>query len=297
MLIYSVVFSAYACLKIVEYEHIRIALDKIPANVRLKQKKWTSVTNQIRGLPEAYLDDLCHHKNDNVALLAAWQRVARTIKPTEVSQKIDPLAMQRYLGFVEGRLRLKIPKWWYFEMSRAHSFNPRTILTYKLEGSKHFPFYSPRFPFVFPAILKGLKVVVDKKKPSLTLKFGKDEIRIPNKLVKLKKKIRDKTIDDYVYSGMIYKNKCYFVFGSYNESPFVTLWCLSMINSDVIWSRSNVGIPTKEYSIANFPETPWVTLHVYGNEVYAFGATGLTFFFESFDLNTGKRRIHFSTGD
>lgn len=76
------------------------------------------------AIPDA-VRELKTHPNDGMALRAAWEEVRRTIvePPSDVTEreakKIDRRALQRFVGFVEGRLRIVLPDWWEGAMLRA----------------------------------------------------------------------------------------------------------------------------------------------------------------------------------
>jgi hypothetical protein len=69
--------------------------------------------------------------SDQVALQAAWQRVRRTmsrrIPGTEQAVPVDPHAVQRFLGVVEGRLRVELPNKWADVFGRISYRDSRTV--------------------------------------------------------------------------------------------------------------------------------------------------------------------------
>lgn len=81
------------------------------------------------------IDRLESDVSDAVAIQAAWERIRRTMKgpnyitkPIE-AKEIDPQSMQRFLGFVSGRLQVPIPKWWSTEFERQRYLYPGYLVT------------------------------------------------------------------------------------------------------------------------------------------------------------------------
>jgi hypothetical protein len=67
------------------------------------------------------LSELQCDRRAAIALRAAWERVRRTV-PNNKEQKAnhpDPDSVSRFLGFVEGRVRVAIPKFWENGIRRA----------------------------------------------------------------------------------------------------------------------------------------------------------------------------------
>lgn len=62
------------------------------------------------------LDEWERQTNDGLAIQAAWERIVGSMPPeTTGSQEfltVDPRLMQRFLGFVAGRLQVTLPTWW-----------------------------------------------------------------------------------------------------------------------------------------------------------------------------------------
>ncbi|MBX7166106.1 MAG: hypothetical protein K1X74_07130 [Pirellulales bacterium] len=63
---------------------------------------------------QSSLAALKRHRNPSIAVRAAWEEVRRAMDDGEnnVGKKIDAPSLQRFLGFVEGRLRAHIPDSW-----------------------------------------------------------------------------------------------------------------------------------------------------------------------------------------
>ena len=70
------------------------------------------------------LDRLKTCRQSGIAIRAAWEEIRRTIpadtpRRESTNRRINSEAMQRFLGFVEGRLPVRLPWWWKDAMARA----------------------------------------------------------------------------------------------------------------------------------------------------------------------------------
>src|SRR5262249_49405352 len=51
--------------------------------------------------------------NESMSVRASWESVRRTIKKTaDCEVRPDAYALNRFTGFLEGRLRIALPDWW-----------------------------------------------------------------------------------------------------------------------------------------------------------------------------------------
>jgi hypothetical protein len=75
------------------------------------------------------LDRLVSASDCGVALAAGWERVLRTMPEKEQKQSAapDPPAISRFLGLVEGRLRVSIPKSWGDALHSAGGYSQKHI--------------------------------------------------------------------------------------------------------------------------------------------------------------------------
>jgi hypothetical protein len=67
------------------------------------------------NMPPERISLLKHNENIGICLRSAWEEVRRSIpvnQKEERDMKIDRCALNRFEGFVEGRLDCEIPAWW-----------------------------------------------------------------------------------------------------------------------------------------------------------------------------------------
>jgi len=58
------------------------------------------------------LQELKTDRHDAVALYAAWKDMVSRSKSATKEGRLEKVAVERFLGFVEGRLTVGVPKWW-----------------------------------------------------------------------------------------------------------------------------------------------------------------------------------------
>src|SRR5262249_23852158 len=64
------------------------------------------------------------HPNAGAALRAAWEEVRLTLPEEEQHRAVrpDPQRLQRFIGFVEGRLPVEAPDWWVKTLPEAQCY-------------------------------------------------------------------------------------------------------------------------------------------------------------------------------
>ena len=76
-------------------------------------------TDLLGKASPGYLGKLQQDPHDGIALMAAWQWVRNSIPDTTKSDadwtgpvgRLDRAAVHRFVGFVEGRLKVPVPDW------------------------------------------------------------------------------------------------------------------------------------------------------------------------------------------
>jgi hypothetical protein len=75
------------------------------------------------------LTELVSSESPTVALQASWRLHSRELPPRQISFGISPIVLykpdvQRFVGFVEGRLRVQIPTWWEEMLESPDKLHP-----------------------------------------------------------------------------------------------------------------------------------------------------------------------------
>lgn len=78
-----------------------------------------------------YNDTLIEHDDANVAIHAAWSMYSRMVPRRHFffgaveNETIDPRDCQRFLGFLEGRMRVGVPEWWEVALADPGFYRPK----------------------------------------------------------------------------------------------------------------------------------------------------------------------------
>jgi hypothetical protein len=98
------------------------ALTRAESGEELDKLVW----EQIRQLPDGELVKCRESSSRSVALAAAWEVVCRTMKQPDL--ELDKDALNRFIGFVEGRVGVSSPEWWEAGLLRAKGTPQRFVL-------------------------------------------------------------------------------------------------------------------------------------------------------------------------
>lgn len=92
-------------------------------------RKFQSIVSE--GEPDELHIKMVTSHDMTLAVLLAWERTGFSSVPTSgTSRVVSPAALTRFLGFLEGRTRLRVPKWWeyWLAFNYASSEAPRDFL-------------------------------------------------------------------------------------------------------------------------------------------------------------------------
>lgn len=227
------------------------------------------------GLPGLKL-----HRNDSIAIQAAWQEVALTVPEEEPKQVVRPhrRKLDRFLGFLEGRARVHAPDWWA-EMLLDCRANRRDNI-YSGNSDKH-PYEWTEFGrFRVP---RGTK---------MTKQNGKLLLRIGEKSVTVSEDLFARAPPDYSISALNAGSRWYVALHG-GEGYSFPLICIDGASAEVLWK-------TKVWSIwyggtSGPAGNSWVSIIEKDNRVVLFGATGLGLNVEAFRADNGENLFRFCT--
>jgi hypothetical protein len=121
------------------------------------------------------LSELKQSPHDSIAIQAAWQEVALTV-PESVDEgnpvfRPDRGKLNWFLGFLEGRTRIRVPKWWLEAVLDARA-NQRDNI------------YFPYNNWGRPTAKWTTEAAVTKKGDKFLMQMGNESIDLPKELVK-----------------------------------------------------------------------------------------------------------------
>lgn len=256
----------------------------------------------LDGTSQQQIEGLMTHRDNAIALQAAWELVRRSVpenfdsmKRGEPAWKIDRGRLQRFLGFAEGRLRVRVPTWWGEQLAKV-SARSRDVVAVGFGGASQ-PYHTTEAEVHAPKDLsiRWTKGAIDLStmwtNGTLVLSQGKDIYRIPEKVIDIETLGGENSI--WGLSALFTADHVFLAFHS--PGGAYRLWCLNRKNGAELWSAcvwtgyshiGGTGIGLPEHS---------VTLVLRDNQLFVFGANAFTMYVEAFSTENGKALFRFST--
>jgi hypothetical protein len=213
------------------------------------------------------------------AMAAAWERVRRTMPETEQVDVVTPdlLAVSRFLGLIEGRVGVPVPKAWEETVKSAVGRSQRNI------------WFPPRWDLAligrssgqWPLERDGAHWLVKKDSQSITLP-AQDQVET----------FSDATVEcagESAYVGL---------YGSLPTSAY-RLFAVNQGSGNVVWSCNVWGTSRirPRGVIVNTSGSDWhvANMRASGETLVVFGFSSRAVYLEAFDRKTGENRCRFST--
>lgn len=235
------------------------------------------------------LDELCGVSDRTIALSAHWQKIRNTFRDEyqHPPVRIDRAKLQRFAGFVEGRLGIRPPSWWEtllgslrydsvqslsvsrratrlrdYRWTEAEMYVPRDISDVKRQGG-------------------GLQIVREER-----------QFTIPESV--LSDAIEELTFVSAV-SLLPGQDERFFVAFHWHLGNWTPVYCIDGASGKVIWQAMANTILPPGASTGPLPLSQWIELRIQGKTLYVFGATDRSMFIDAFDMDSGKSEFRFST--
>ena len=230
-----------------------------------------------------YLRELTTHPSDHVALPAAWSLYNRTIPrrdahvgPGDTSVRFAP-DLQRFVGFLEGRLRVAVPRWWETALEELQRQQPsdRTLPGAGWQSVKQDvgKVREPLIQLTFPGNSTVDRIVI----PLPTDAFSK--LRGPQRT-------RLVAVTGNQHNSMLLK-------WTYRGSQ-ADLLCFDPTTGAERWRSQTWGLgPNRELNFVRYKH--YVSLVLNSQQVVVFGATLQGAYVEAFDLKDGTCVARFAT--
>ena len=251
------------------------------------------------------LGGLKAHRHTGIALQAAWEEVCSTF-PAHVRQgqesdtRINPRAMAYFLGFVEGRLRVRLPKWWRQGMAKA-GYNDNKS---KFDGARNIieipysdDYYSPHTDDT-PSGPAGTQVV--KTVDSLHVTVGHETFNIPKRVLeRVMAYFGPGNGDVVVNAGFIIAvpvDAKRFLLAFHMGLGDYPLFCVSRPSGKILWEATVFGADWLfPGGVGGKLPDSVVDIRVAHGVVYVFGAGPCSAYIQAFSLADGKNLFRFST--
>lgn len=229
------------------------------------------------------LAELKQHREASVAIRAAWEAAKRALVNSKDADTDAPrrAAVERFLGFLEGRLHLALPRSWEQSMRAAH-----------LGGYRHIGFRGTSVP---PTFSRELSIWLS---PGLRVKRGDPcKLIVGSKVVSLNRSTFDKLMDrgEIVLKAFVVGEKCYLVaFGGMGQLSDVLR--INGSTGEVIWSANAWGTGWVVWTGRGEP-TYNVELLEDSGTVYLLGSGSAGGVIEGYDVTSGAVVLRFATTD
>lgn len=232
------------------------------------------------------LSQLLVSDNHSVAVQSAWEVVAVTIpiQQTEKTYRPDQTKLHWFLGFVEGRARVSIPKWWRDILLDARANHRSNIYPGEPE---RVPYYHASLDYVSCP----KTACVEKKGGFVIYRTGEVEFKIPSDLLEAD------VDDDGNYYGNVsglFTDKNFFL-AIHNDigSPY-DVCCFDRSSSRLVWKSRACGCFFG--GGASGVHESWVAIvPAINDRVFVFGSAATGFYFHGFRVSDGQSIMRFST--
>jgi len=240
----------------------------------------------------ADLEALCCHSNDTIAIHAAWQRVRVMCRRDSSGAAVDPRAIEYFLGFLSGRLGIRIPKWWQWSI--------RLVRKLQIRGRYHLvPGAARGYRLTFPTVRIEGKPVSVAIAPGPKIREAQDTLWLVSsekpKPINLGPALLRSGFDFCTVDALALPQGTAIVFAPRDAASFQVV-CVDS-SGGTVWrvsgwgnGLSHPGILVEEDRVTR------IELVSSRNRLYVFGvAKDIAAFIEVFESTTGRPRIRFST--
>lgn len=235
----------------------------------------------FHGADETKLRALRVGGNDTLAVRAAWERIRAGLPSEDLEDacKIKEAALQRFIGFVEGRVGITVPDWWEKAMMNARAYSRSNVFFEKPTLEKY---KKTSGGFRAP---KPIQVIGDDG--SFTITDGVSLAILGKALCEYSEKHLNGEID-----AMFSDARCYIVVHANRCSPY-RLFCTENKSGRIVFEKSVwASAQSGHYSGVGWH---WVDILVVKGRVWVFGVGDDGAYLESFDTRSGVSTFRFGT--
>jgi hypothetical protein len=229
------------------------------------------------------LAELRFSENDGLALQMTWADVRQAVDPA--TKKIHAAALSRFLGFIEGRLRISVPTWWQetlkgVEVHRTNEESFRDVGMLSIRQSREL----------------GLRVqgstVLDSDGDGVRMSVGRVSAVVPNASFERLTRRGGALKDPSQLSAVIGDKSVYIALYPDAGFPF-KVHSLERMRGSVQWS-ADVWAAGREVAlgIGSFHA---VELVLTRRTLFVFGAEGDALYIEAFNADNGRNLCRFCT--
>jgi hypothetical protein len=287
-------------------------LEQFVLKARTFRQTQRTVMELFQSASNDRIEELKGHSHDQIALHAAWEQVRRTIRnvPNPGTAdgegeypdppKIDERALQRFLGFLEGRFQLSLPEWWATRLAGAYAHvgdisylhfisDPEQLTSENDMESDKVP-YSKTESGLYAA--EGTSV---KKLPTgdFNVQIGELSCDIPGHFFGDAEEF-DYPIQVPYLTATMSAERCVFAFRTGGTfSGRFRIHCLDRKSSALLWSAKGLQHVTGGGSGRGHYH--WVAMRQRGDRLYVFGMLGYLVSIDTYSMKDGTKLTSFDT--
>ena len=236
-------------------------------------------------ISEEAMQELVVHENDDVAMTAAWERVVRDkIVETqegmpELGRKLPIEGVERFFGYIEGRLRVIVPEEWADAVRQGVIFKNGSVV--------------PKLCSLRKLFHKDEDGYILLNSQSIEQENGKQFLKINNERYEIPELVFGKERAVVGVYGVATNNVCVQYFPE-QIGPSQII-CVGQENGQLKW-RAEVWRSRSGGGISGVPAEHLALLVIHRAVVYVFGADGGgAIYLEAFRISNGEPVLRFST--
>jgi hypothetical protein len=225
-------------------------------------------------------------RHDGIALHGAWEDVHLILPARRQQEAVHPRGalLNRFLGFVEGRMQCPTPSWWEETVLQMRAYDRNTLL---------FPEKSIKLVKMSGTDFFGTRdMSLTTEKQTATLKVGRDIVKISSSAFRRMTQVA-RTVGSQIMSARMNPEKCLVAIHGDQCWPY-SLYCIDRKDGTVLWTNNvwaggdntNYGGPAGWHRIS----ICWGM-----GRIIVFGAGDDVAYVEVFEAGDGKNLSRFST--
>lgn len=237
------------------------------------------------------LERLKTHEHPGIALQAAWEEVRRSTLTVldgnslpEDAPPPEALAVQRFVGFVEGRQKLRLPKPFENFLLQAKIVAPGEIVFYYNDA------WPPlRRTYADLRVVQGQWASQDEFEKRLLVSAGGGTASVPLSFLGE----AGEQGNAIALACVMNETRCFVGFLGVTCSPW-RIMCFDRQDSRLLWATDVWGGRSLGGFSGGDDHCAWLRVH--DGHVYVFGMCARDAYIEAFDLDTGAAYFRFGTG-
>jgi hypothetical protein len=225
------------------------------------------------------LQALLTHKSDMIAIRAAWEQVNRTVPESEPIEQTRPdrHRLDWFVGFLEGRVRVKPPDWWLDAMLESKA-NRRDNIFPEMDGTGAPVYHNSGLD----SVEAPLNTTLEANDGKLLLRFAAESVSIPAET--LRRSDEGKHFCFCGVSAILSRSRCYVAVHDEFGYPY-TLTCIDRSSGVVRWKAQVWGSFT---GVVGGPSKSWVAVTEQDDRIVVFGISSTGFHVEGFRADDGN---------